>query len=148
MTNNIRKQYLKLNIPLIKDIEKVISCKKDDYDDTTYKDIRDYPVCIVGTVRERLGLSPKYEIQCYYDEIENKSKENDQYCSKCKELANDFPYPVEGYTDLKDCLTGTLNWSDKWRFERDLKEQKEKYEALLIELKQHLVLDHKKRIDQ
>lgn len=137
---NIRDQYKKLKIPILEDINKVMSGKKEDYKNQTYKDIRDYPVCIVGTVREKLGLSVNYIIKTYYNDI---TIENPNYCAKCKDLADEFPNPIEYYVEAKS--TAQYNkeeWSIKWKYEQEAKEQKEKYEALLIELKQHLILNH------
>lgn len=138
---NIREQYSKLKIPIIEDIHKVMKGQKKDYKQRTYKDIRDYKFCLVGTVRERLGLSNVYDFgEIYVPElgtyIENKS-----YCSKCKDLANGFPEPVESYPELKDTAENN-EWHYKYQYEREAQEAKEKYEALLIEFKQHLILDH------
>lgn len=143
---NIRKQYAKLKINILKDIEKVISGQKEDYEDDTYSNIRDYKFCIVGTVRERLGLGNDYTAKWQYNETYKDTELNLDYCSKCKELADQFPNPIEQYPDFKSISKNEKSYYH-WEYERQAQEQKEKYEALLCELKQHLVLDHKKRID-
>jgi hypothetical protein len=58
------------------------------------KKLADYPCCLVGDVRYKLGLSRKYHSRWTLDKEEwvgdNKGLPNDQYCYLCGALADEF----------------------------------------------------------
>jgi len=148
--NSTFKQFNKLKIPLIKDINQVFDNKHNELKADNYNKLAVYQCCVVGSIRERLGLDIHYEYEYKYhfekDELA-RYKANPNYCSKCRSLADHMPQPIRDYIDEKSYLNeASLNWMEKWDIEKRLKEYKEQYEGLLLEFKQHLALDHKVKL--
>lgn len=130
--NNTFKQFQKLKIPLIMEINKVMDNKQECLRPESENKLRDYKFCVVGSIRERLGLSNQYEFG------------NDKdHCSKCVELGKEMPDPIFRYQDLKDYINyDGIDFYSKFKHEQEMTESKQKYEGLLLEFKQHLLLDH------
>jgi hypothetical protein len=131
--NSTFKQFKKLKIPLIDDTIKLMTNKDHLLKTKHANDLRKYEFCVVGTVRQQLGLSNKYEY-------------GSSYCAKCIDLANSMPSPIELYENEKQ-YSEDANYINKFTHERTMQEEKEKYEGLLLELKQHLILVHGKPIN-
>lgn len=134
--SNIIKQFDKLKIPIFKEINKVYYGKLDKVNYRILNDIRDCEVCAIGQIRERFGL-PVNKIGQVYNG-----------CSKCGDLAGRFADIVYQLENKHEELESYKGHYLEYRTERELKEKREEYQGLLLEVKQHFRLTYKKEIDQ
>jgi len=132
MVSSTIKQFNKLNIPILKEINKVYDLKSKKINHELISNLRHYNNCAIGSVRKKLGLPVIDEPNSMYN------------CRECNLLAGEFPDIIYYANNIRYHLIDDIElyYLDKYGYEREFKEYKERYEGLLIELKQHLVKDH------
>lgn len=135
--NQVLKEFNKLKLPIFKELEKVYYGKLDKVNHKEINNIRSYSVCAVGSLRAKFGL-PVGESGYDYN------------CSKCADLAVEFPTKKEQLEYVYDEITSYENQPEYglevFRLKQKLKEYQEEYQGLLLDTKRHFRMVHKKEL--
>lgn len=132
----------KLNIPLLKKIDKLFSkSKKLDKEneqllelvDQISDQLGDYQVCAVGSIRQKLGLG------VHYEEPYIKDRQNPNYCYTCTDIANRFPNPIN---EIYNAIERYNTRFRQWESDKQFKDNREYFKGLLVEFRLHLKNDH------